>query len=56
MLEEYVKQNPTFLTSLEPLTIGEDAPLIVKEMARSTSRVGVGPMASVAGAIAEFVG
>lgn len=56
MLEEYIKRNPAFLTSLEPLTVGEDAPHIVKEMARSTSRVGVGPMASVAGAIAEFVG
>ena len=56
MLEEYIKRNPAFLSSLEPLTIGEDAPLIVKEMARSTSRVGVGPMAAVAGAIAEFVG
>ena len=56
MLEEYIKRNPPFLTSLEPLTVGEDAPLIVKEMARSASRVGVGPMAAVAGAIAEFVG
>jgi len=56
MLEEYIKRNPAFLTSLEPLTVGRDAPRIVQEMARSTSRVGVGPMASVAGAIAEFVG
>ena len=56
MLEEYIKRNPAFLSSLEPLTVGEDAPLIVKEMAKSTSRVGVGPMAAVAGAIAEFVG
>jgi len=56
MLEEYIKRNLAFLTSLEPLTVGEDAPHIVKEMARSTSRVGVGPMAAVAGAIAEFVG
>jgi len=56
MLEGYIKRNPPFLTSLEPLTVGEDAPRIVKEMARSASRVGVGPMAAVAGAIAEFVG
>jgi len=56
MVEEYIKRNPAFLTSLEPLTVGEDAPRIVKEMAKSTSQVGVGPMASVAGAIAEFVG
>jgi len=56
MLEEYIKRNPAFLTSFEPLTVGEDAPLIVREMARATSRVGVGPMAAVAGAMAEFVG
>lgn len=56
MLEEYIKRDPAFLTSLEPLAVGEDAPLIVKEMVRATSRVGVGPMAAVAGAIAEFVG
>jgi len=56
MLEEYIKRNPAFLTSLEPITVGEDAPLIVREMVRSTGRVGVGPMAAVAGAIAEFVG
>jgi len=56
MLEEYIKRNPAFLTSLDPITVGEDAPFIVREMARSTGRVGVGPMAAVAGAIAEFVG
>ncbi len=56
MLEEYITRDPTFLTSLEPLTVGEDAPCIIREMARSASKVGVGPMASVAGAIAEFVG
>jgi len=56
MLEEYIRRNPAFLTSLEPLAVGEDAPLIVKEMTRAASQVGVGPMAAVAGAIAEFVG
>ena len=56
ILEEYIRLNPAFLTSLEPLTVNEDAPRIVKEMIKSTSQVGVGPMASVAGAIAEFVG
>jgi len=56
MLEEYIKRNPAFLTSLEPLTVGEDAPRIGQEMAKAASKVGVGPMASVAGAIAEFVG
>jgi len=56
ILEEYIKRNAAFLTSLEPLNVGEDAPHIVKEMAKSTNQVGVGPMAAVAGAMAEFVG
>ena len=56
MLEAYIERNPDFLTSLEPLSVGQDAPRIVKEMAEASRKVGVGPMAAVAGAIAEFVG
>lgn len=55
-LERYIERHPAFLTSLEPITVGDDAPLIVQSMAESARKVGVGPMASVAGAIAEFVG
>ena len=55
-VERYIEQHPSFLTSLEPLPVDEDAPLIVKTMAEASARAGVGPMASVAGAIAEFVG
>jgi ApbE superfamily uncharacterized protein (UPF0280 family) len=56
ILEEYIERNPVFLTSLEPLTVNEDAPHIIKEMATASRKAGVGPMASVAGALAEFVG
>lgn len=56
MLESYIEKNPLFLTSLEPVALSEDAPRIVKAMAEAASKVGVGPMAAVAGAIAEFVG
>ncbi len=56
ILEKYIERHPSFLTSLEPLPVTKDAPQIVKSMLASTERVGVGPMASVAGAIAEFVG
>jgi len=56
MLEKYIEQHPLFLTSLEPIFVGDDAPHIVRDMAEATGKVGVGPMASVAGAIAEFVG
>jgi len=56
ILERYIRRYPTFLTSLEPLPVDENAPHIVKAMSESANRVGIGPMASVAGAIAEFVG
>ncbi len=55
-LEKYIEQHPDFLTSLKPLPADKNAPLIVKKMSASAARVGIGPMASVAGAIAEFVG
>lgn len=55
-LENYIKIDPLFLVSLEPVTIRPDAPGIVKIMADAASRAGVGPMAAVAGAIAEAVG
>jgi hypothetical protein len=56
MLERYIERHPAFLTSLEPIAMGEDVPRIVSEMAEAARKAGVGPMASVAGAIAEFVG
>jgi ApbE superfamily uncharacterized protein (UPF0280 family) len=56
MLERYIDKHPSFLTSLVPVTIEDDAPQIVRSMAEATEKVGVGPMASVAGAITEFIG
>jgi ApbE superfamily uncharacterized protein (UPF0280 family) len=55
-LEKYIEQHPSFLTTLEPFPVAEDAPKIVRQMAESAQKVGVGPMAAVAGAIAEGVG
>jgi ApbE superfamily uncharacterized protein (UPF0280 family) len=55
-LEGYIQRYPEFLASLSPLAVGEDAPQIVKAMAEAADKVGVGPMAAVAGAIAECVG
>jgi hypothetical protein len=56
LLEAYIERHPGFVTALEPFAVGIDAPLIVKEMAEASTKVGVGPMAAVAGAIAESVG
>jgi ApbE superfamily uncharacterized protein (UPF0280 family) len=55
-LEKYIERHPDFLTSLEPLPVGGNAPQIIKTMSESAARAGTGPMAAVAGAIAEFVG
>ncbi|MFC1870205.1 UPF0280 family protein [Chloroflexota bacterium] len=56
ILESYIEQHPSFATSLEPLPISDNAPHIVRSMLEAASQAGVGPMAAVAGAIAEFVG
>jgi ApbE superfamily uncharacterized protein (UPF0280 family) len=56
MLERYIERHPLFLTSLEPITVEDDAPPIITRMAEAARKAGVGPMAAVAGAIAEFVG
>ncbi len=55
-LEKYIERNLVFRTTLEPLEVGEDAPHIARMMAEAARKVGVGPMAAVAGAIAELVG
>ena len=55
-LERDIERHPAFLTSLEPLPVDDNAPHIVKAMSEAASKAEVGPMASVAGAIAEFVG
>lgn len=56
MLEKYIAQQPSFLTTLVPLPVSDNAPQIVKAMATAAEKAGVGPMAAIAGAIAEFVG
>ena len=55
-IEDYLHTHPHFLHSLIPLPLDEHAPPIIKEMMRAALVAQVGPMASVAGAIAEFVG
>ena len=55
-LEEYIKNHPEFRTSLLPLPEDKFAPPIIREMLDKSKTCGVGPMASVAGAVAEFMG
>jgi len=55
-LEKYLSTDPTFATTLEPYKPSKESPDIAKAMARAGAIAGVGPMAAVAGAIAEEVG
>ena len=55
-LESYIVVHREFLTSLNPVPYDELAPEIVREMMKASGKAGVGPMAAVAGAIAEHVG
>jgi ApbE superfamily uncharacterized protein (UPF0280 family) len=52
-LEEYVRNHPEFLHSLRPIHI-DNGPKIVKLMASASKEANVGPMASVAGVLADL--
>jgi ApbE superfamily uncharacterized protein (UPF0280 family) len=68
-LKNYIRENPDFLTSFEPVLVDEEnniskshsrksisskPPLIVKLMARAGRKAEVGPMAAVAGTISHL--
>lgn len=55
-LEEFITRHPRFRESFVPYPVPEEAPRVVRLMAEAAERAGVGPMAAVAGAIAEVVG
>jgi len=69
LLKNYIRENPDFLTSFEPVIVGDEnyrsfsdkskshpknTPLIVKLMARAGRKAEVGPMAAVAGTISQL--
>ena len=53
LLEDYIKTNPKFLHSLKPVQIPPE-PLVAKLMAEAAEEAGVGPMAAVAGVLADL--
>jgi len=55
-IESYIDSHLLFKSTLLPYSQDKKAPEIIKSMIYTTALCGVGPMASVAGAIAEFVG
>lgn len=56
LIENYIKLSADFLSSLTPLPNDKQAPDIVQKMLSAGIAARVGPMAAVAGAMAEFVG
>jgi ApbE superfamily uncharacterized protein (UPF0280 family) len=52
-LEIYTRANPKFLHTLKPISPPEK-PLVAKMMAQAAQKADVGPMAAVAGAIADL--
>ncbi len=55
-IEEYISVYPNFADTLMPVAYDKNAPPIVKSMIRAAESCNTGPMAGVAGAIAEGVG
>ncbi len=56
-IEDFIRKNPDFLTSLTPLPTPDfTVPAIVRQMIIAGQKANTGPMAAVAGAIAERVG
>jgi len=55
-LEAYLEGHSGFLETLQPVADDLLAPPVVQEMIRASRPAGVGPMAAVAGVIAERVG
>ena len=55
-LETFILDNPEFQKTLTPCRVPLLAPKIVRNMAWAAKRCKVGPMAAVAGAMAELVG
>ncbi len=54
-LRTYILLHPAFRTSLVPLPQDPDAPPLVQAMLRAAAACNVGPMASVAGGVAQAV-
>jgi len=52
-IETYIAKQPKFRTTLEPLAVEAEAPAVIRLMADAAMKARVGPMAAVAGAIAQ---
>lgn len=56
IIKNHILLHPDFAASLSPLPIPDAVPAPVLQMYRAAEICGVGPMAAVAGTVAQFVG
>ncbi|MFC1761702.1 UPF0280 family protein [Planctomycetota bacterium] len=56
LLEAYILNHSEFRTTLHPLPLDPAAPEVAQRMMRAAQRIGVGPMAAVAGTMAQLAG
>jgi len=54
-IESYIQQHPRFKEALAPYEVHDDAPPLIKKMAKAAAHARVGPMAAVAGVISQSV-
>ncbi len=55
-IESYIDTYPEFEKTMVPWYTNNPTPKIINEMIAASAKAGVGPMAAVAGAIAEYIG
>lgn len=53
-LERYISRSPMFRTTLEPMNVEAGAPKVAMMMAEAAAMADVGPMAAVAGTLAQL--
>lgn len=53
-IETYVRFRPDFAKTLQPIPVDTNAPLIIQKMTNAATEADVGPMAAVAGALADL--
>lgn len=56
IVEAYIAKHPDFLTSYSPVKAAPNASYLIKKMCEAAFEANVGPMATIAGAIAQEVG
>ena len=55
-IERYIRYNPEFLNTLDPIVVDDIMPELASEMAEAANKAKVGPMAAIAGCFAGYIG